>query len=171
MFPRAELRQNRSIAAVDGVQARRKYVRNLSLKDEHGGLRFAHGQPRSIFDFLIVNRKAIEHRVTRVVEPLDDFYELSFERVKYSHLFLTSPCWAVCVGDSYYTVKAEPLFKQPTVIGPVTGALCVYGANGTSQPGSAPQHRRSNRSSCRRWTQCVRRRSFDGTHPLTRKDR
>ena len=68
------------------MESRRKYVGYLPLKHEDRSLRFPHRQPRPILDFLIVNRKAIQHRVARIVEPLDDFNKLRADGVKYSHL-------------------------------------------------------------------------------------
>src|ERR1700686_1130935 len=119
MFPRAEFREDRRVAAVNTETSRAEHVGNLSFMNKDCGLRFAHDQLGSVLDFLIANRKAIKHRVARIVEPLNDFNELGAraEPVKNSHLFsisfvrpvrTSSPGRKVLYGQSPGDVQPGP---------------------------------------------------------------
>src|SRR5256885_16386489 len=80
--------------------------------NKHGRLRFAHDQLRAVFDLLIANRKAIKHRVARIVEPLNNFDELRgrAESVKNSHGVLLK------VIARHYTAKECGVFNLPRKI-------------------------------------------------------
>src|SRR5256885_5759012 len=82
---------------------------------KHRGLRFAHDQLRAVLDLLIANGEAIEHRVTRIIEPFNDFDELCAwaEPVKNSHLNSPFLSRRILYGESNQGVQYA---RSPVVI-------------------------------------------------------
>ena len=95
ILPRSELRQDRRIPAVDRVPARPENIGHLSLKDKNRGLRLADYQLGAILYLLSLDRKPVNHRVTRVIKPFDDLDKLIqggvFYFVKNTHLRFSFP--------------------------------------------------------------------------------
>src|SRR6476620_231201 len=82
-FPRAQLRKYRRVAAVDRIAAGCENVTDLAFKDKDGRLRLANDQLRSVLYLLARNRKTINKRVLRFVQPFDHLDKLVESRLFY----------------------------------------------------------------------------------------
>jgi hypothetical protein len=60
-------------------------IGKLAGHDQLRHLRFAHDQLRAVFDGFVIIGKAPGERVTRIVDPLDDFEQLAAEEIDQSH--------------------------------------------------------------------------------------
>jgi hypothetical protein len=98
VHPGAELGQDWSVAAIDGVQSRSKDICNLTLVNKNRRLRFAHRQLGPVLDLLTLDRKTINQSVTRIIEPLNNLDELRSDGVKYSHVFLLCKASSMSLG-------------------------------------------------------------------------
>ena len=85
VFPALERGEDRDVVGGERVLARAERVAELAEVDELHRLRFAHDELRAALDFLVLVREAVGERVARVVLPLDDFEELSFEIIHQAH--------------------------------------------------------------------------------------
>src|SRR5262249_9174604 len=76
VLPPAERRQDREVLRLQLVAARAEEIGGLSLVDEERGLVLANRELRAHLDLLVVDRKLVDERIVRVIEPLDDLDEL-----------------------------------------------------------------------------------------------
>ncbi len=76
VLPAAQGGQDRHVLGLDLVAPGREEVGRLALVDEERDLVLAHDELGAHLDLLVVDRKAPDQRVGRIVEPLDDLDEL-----------------------------------------------------------------------------------------------
>jgi hypothetical protein len=77
MLPPFQRREDGQVLRRQRVGARRKDVGQLPFVDKDAGLALADNQFRVVFDLVAVAFEAVDERVVRVVEPLDDIDELA----------------------------------------------------------------------------------------------
>ena len=85
VFPSFERGEDGDVVRRQRVFARPEGVAELAQVNELRHLRFPHDELRAVLDFLVHIRVAEGNGVARIVLPLDDFEELSFEIVNKAH--------------------------------------------------------------------------------------
>ena len=86
MLPALQGGQDRKILGAERMQAGLENIGNLSLIDKDGGLTLTDGQPGPHLDFIVVSFKPVDHRVVRVVGPLDDINKFTADFIEQAHL-------------------------------------------------------------------------------------
>jgi|GEM_PF-3067675 len=82
MVPVLQCGHYRHVVGFQHVKAGTKDIGQLAFMHEHRRLAFAHRQLGAVFDRLAPAFKAPDHRVARVIQPLDDINEFAFEEIE-----------------------------------------------------------------------------------------
>ena len=99
--PVAQVGQHRQRLRVQGVAAGKEYVGHHAFVNKNRGLAFAHGQARTVLDFLVGNRETPHQRVFIRVFPLDDINKLLADKVQHvDFLFECCQCGGLTIDQA-----------------------------------------------------------------------
>ena len=79
---------HRHVVGFQHVHAGQEHIRQLAFMDEHRRLPFAHRQLGAVFDRMALTLEPPDHRVARVVGPVDDVDQFTLEEIEYAHAIL-----------------------------------------------------------------------------------
>ena len=77
MIPVLQRRHDRHVVGFKHVETRCEHIGQLPLVHEHCRLSFAHRQLGTVLDLMTLTLKPPDHRVTGVVDPMDDVDEFA----------------------------------------------------------------------------------------------
>ncbi|KUP94719.1 hypothetical protein TRIHO_03910 [Tritonibacter horizontis] len=82
MVPMLQRGQDRHVVGLKHIKTGSEDIRQLAFVDEHRRLAFAHRQLGAVFDGVAFPFKPGDHRMPRIVRPMDDVDKFPFEKVE-----------------------------------------------------------------------------------------
>ena len=85
MIPVLQRGQDGHVVGFQHIEPRREHIRQHAFMHEHGGLSFAHGQLGAVLDLVVFAFEPPDHRVARVIDPMDHIDEFTGQKIENTH--------------------------------------------------------------------------------------